>query len=109
MAASYLRLRNVVKSYDGKTNAIDDISIDISIVSQSLLSRVQYSLLFPNTTSICNIISFFSLYRTSETSPFGEGGIVRRMITMDPIPWGFTSFLALAYFIIYFIAHAIAR
>ncbi len=30
MAASYLRLRNVVKSYDGKTNAVDDISIDIS-------------------------------------------------------------------------------
>src|SRR4029079_19725562 len=26
----YLRLRNVVKSYDGKTNAVDDISIDIA-------------------------------------------------------------------------------
>jgi putative spermidine/putrescine transport system ATP-binding protein len=26
----YLRLRNVVKSYDGKTNAVDDISIDIT-------------------------------------------------------------------------------
>jgi ABC-type sugar transport system ATPase subunit len=30
VSASYLRLRNVVKSYDGKTNAVDDISIDIS-------------------------------------------------------------------------------
>jgi putative spermidine/putrescine transport system ATP-binding protein len=29
VSASYLRLRNVVKSYDGKTNAVDDISIDI--------------------------------------------------------------------------------
>ncbi len=29
MSASYLRLRNVVKSYDGKSNAVDDISIDI--------------------------------------------------------------------------------
>jgi len=26
----YLRLRNLVKSYDGKTNAVDDISIDIA-------------------------------------------------------------------------------
>ncbi len=30
MAAAYLRLRNVVKSYDGKTNAVDDITIDIT-------------------------------------------------------------------------------
>jgi putative spermidine/putrescine transport system ATP-binding protein len=29
LSASYLRLRNVVKSYDGKSNAVDDISIDI--------------------------------------------------------------------------------
>jgi putative spermidine/putrescine transport system ATP-binding protein len=29
VSASYLRLRNVVKSYDGKSNAVDDISIDI--------------------------------------------------------------------------------
>jgi putative spermidine/putrescine transport system ATP-binding protein len=27
--ASYLKLRNVVKSYDGRVNAVDDISIDI--------------------------------------------------------------------------------
>jgi putative spermidine/putrescine transport system ATP-binding protein len=27
---SYLRLRNVVKSYDGQSNAVDDISIDIT-------------------------------------------------------------------------------
>ena len=26
---TYLRLREVVKSYDGRTNAVDDISIDI--------------------------------------------------------------------------------
>ena len=26
---SYLRLREVAKSYDGKTNAVDDVSIDI--------------------------------------------------------------------------------
>ncbi|MGZ5814590.1 MAG: ATP-binding cassette domain-containing protein, partial [Xanthobacteraceae bacterium] len=26
---TYLRLREVVKSYDGKTNAVDDVSIDI--------------------------------------------------------------------------------
>ncbi len=26
----YLCLRNVVKSYDGRTNAVDDISIDIA-------------------------------------------------------------------------------
>ena len=26
----YLRLRNLVKSYDGKTNAVDDVSIDIA-------------------------------------------------------------------------------
>ena len=26
---AYLRLRNVVKSYDGRTNAVDDVSIDI--------------------------------------------------------------------------------
>jgi putative spermidine/putrescine transport system ATP-binding protein len=26
---AYLRLREVVKSYDGKTNAVDDISIDV--------------------------------------------------------------------------------
>jgi putative spermidine/putrescine transport system ATP-binding protein len=29
VSAAYLRLRNVVKSYDGKTNAVDDITIDI--------------------------------------------------------------------------------
>jgi putative spermidine/putrescine transport system ATP-binding protein len=29
VSASYLRLCNVVKSYDGKSNAVDDISIDI--------------------------------------------------------------------------------
>jgi putative spermidine/putrescine transport system ATP-binding protein len=29
VSASYLRLHNVVKSYDGKSNAVDDISIDI--------------------------------------------------------------------------------
>jgi hypothetical protein len=29
VSASYLCLRNVVKSYDGKSNAVDDISIDI--------------------------------------------------------------------------------
>ena len=28
-APAYLRLRNVVKSYDGKSNAVDDVSIDI--------------------------------------------------------------------------------
>src|SRR4051812_15349297 len=27
--ASYLKLRSVVKSYDGRVNAVDDISIDI--------------------------------------------------------------------------------
>jgi putative spermidine/putrescine transport system ATP-binding protein len=27
---SYLRLRNVTKSYDGRTNAVDDVSIDIA-------------------------------------------------------------------------------
>ena len=26
---AYLRLREVVKSYDGKSNAVDDVSIDI--------------------------------------------------------------------------------
>ena len=26
---AYLRLRNVIKSYDGKTNAVDDITIDV--------------------------------------------------------------------------------
>ena len=26
---AYLRLREVAKSYDGKTNAVDDVSIDI--------------------------------------------------------------------------------
>jgi putative spermidine/putrescine transport system ATP-binding protein len=26
---AYLRLRNIVKSYDGKTNAVDDVTIDI--------------------------------------------------------------------------------
>ena len=30
MAAAYLCLRNVVKSYDGKSNAVDDITIDIT-------------------------------------------------------------------------------
>jgi putative spermidine/putrescine transport system ATP-binding protein len=30
VAAAYLHLRNVVKSYDGKTNAVDDITIDIT-------------------------------------------------------------------------------
>ena len=30
MAAAYLCLRNVVKSYDGKSNAVDDITIDIA-------------------------------------------------------------------------------
>jgi putative spermidine/putrescine transport system ATP-binding protein len=29
VAPAYLRLRNVVKSYDGKTNAVDDVTIDI--------------------------------------------------------------------------------
>jgi len=29
VSASYLRLRSVVKSYDGRSNAVDDISIDI--------------------------------------------------------------------------------
>ena len=28
--SSYLRLRNVVKSYDGKTNAVDDVSINVA-------------------------------------------------------------------------------
>jgi putative spermidine/putrescine transport system ATP-binding protein len=28
--SGYLRLRNVVKSYDGKTNAVDDVSIDVA-------------------------------------------------------------------------------
>jgi ABC-type lipopolysaccharide export system ATPase subunit len=26
----YLRLQNLVKSYDGKSNAVDDISIDVA-------------------------------------------------------------------------------
>ena len=30
MAAAYLCLRNVVKSYDGMSNAVDDITIDIT-------------------------------------------------------------------------------
>jgi len=30
VSSAYLRLRNVVKSYDGKTNAVDDITIDIA-------------------------------------------------------------------------------
>ena len=30
MTVGYLRLRNVVKSYDGKSNAVDDVSIDIA-------------------------------------------------------------------------------
>ena len=30
MGSGYLCLRNIVKSYDGKTNAVDDISIDIA-------------------------------------------------------------------------------
>ena len=29
MSSAYLRLRNLVKSYDGKTAAVDDVSIDI--------------------------------------------------------------------------------
>ncbi|HZN29431.1 MAG TPA: ATP-binding cassette domain-containing protein, partial [Xanthobacteraceae bacterium] len=29
MIVAYLRLREVVKSYDGKSNAVDDVSIDI--------------------------------------------------------------------------------
>jgi putative spermidine/putrescine transport system ATP-binding protein len=29
VSTAYLRLRNVVKSYDGKTSAVDDVSIDI--------------------------------------------------------------------------------
>jgi putative spermidine/putrescine transport system ATP-binding protein len=30
VSSAYLRLRNVVKSYDGKSNAVDDITIDIA-------------------------------------------------------------------------------
>ena len=29
MTVAYLRLRNIVKSYDGKSNAVDDVTIDI--------------------------------------------------------------------------------